>query len=114
MTLTEKLETLVARATAVTMGTDTATDASKLLDESNALWAEIGDHAAEMLPVLGAIEPKLQARLTNAPAAIKAELASYRSAEAEAKFDRIEPPRSIVAFMVLDAVQRISAYCASK
>ena len=114
MTLTVRLETLVARATAVTMGTDTATDASKLLDESNALWAEIGKHAAEMLPVLGAIEQKLQATLANAPAAAKAELASYRSAAAEARFDQIEPPRSIVAFMVLDAVQRIRAYCASK
>ena len=114
MTMTEKLETLVARATAVTMGTDDATDASKLLDESNALWAEIGEHAAEMLPVLGAIEPKLRATLTNAPAAVKAELVSYRSEAAEARFDRIEPPRSLVAFMVLDALQRISAYCASK
>ena len=114
MTLTEKLETLIARATAVTMGTDTATDASKLLDESNALWAEIGQHGAEMLPVLGAIETKLQATLTSAPAAAKAELASYRSAAAAARFDPIEPPRSLVAFMVLDAIQRISAYCASK
>jgi hypothetical protein len=114
MTLTVKLETLVARATAVTMGTDTATDASRLLDECDGLWAEIGEHAAEMLPVLGAIEQKLQATLTNAPAAAKAELASYRSAAAAARFDRIQPPRSIVAFMVLDALQRITAHCASK
>ena len=114
MTLTEKLETLIARATAVTMGTDTATDASQLLDESNALWTEIGAHAAEMLPVLGAIESKLQAALTNAPAAARAELASYRSAAAESRFDQSGPPRSIVVFMVLDALQRIRAYCASK
>ena len=96
------------------MGTDTATDASTLLDESNALWAEIGKQGAEMLPVLRATEQKLQAALANAPAAAKAELASYRSAAAEARFEQIEPPRSIVAFMVLDALQRISAYCASR
>jgi hypothetical protein len=114
MTLTEKLETLIARATAVTMGTDTTTDASKLLDESNALWTEISQHATEMAPVLGGIEKKLQATLTNAPAAAKAELASYRGAAAGARFDPTEPPRSIVAFMVLEALQRISAHCASK
>lgn len=114
MTLTEKLETLVARATAVTMGRDTATDASRLLAESNPLWSEIGEHAAEMLPVLDAITPKLEAELANAPAAVKTELDTYRSAAAEAKFDRIEPPRSIVAFMVLDGLMRIRSYCASK
>lgn len=114
MTLTEKLETLVARATAVTMGTDTATDASKLLDEANPLWTEIGEHAAEMLPVLDTITPNLEAALTNAPAAAKAALATYRSEAAEARFDRTEPPRAIVAFLVLDALKRIRAYCASK
>jgi hypothetical protein len=114
MTLTEKLKTLVARATAVTMGTDTATDASKLLQESNPLWTEIGEHAAEMLPVLDTIIPKLEAAMANAPAAVKAELAAYRRAAAEAKFDWIEPPGSIVGFLVLDALQRIRANCAAK
>ena len=114
MTLTERLKTLVARATAVTMATDTATDASKLLEESNPLWTEIGEHAAEMLPVLDTIIPKLEAAMANAPAAVKAELAAYRRAAAEAKFDRIEPPGSIVGFLVLDALQRIRANCAAK
>ena len=114
MTLTEKPKTLVARATAVTLATDTATDASKLLEESNPLWTEIGEHAAEMLPVLDTIIPKLEAAMANAPAAVKAELAAYRRAAAEAKSDWIEPPGSIVGFLVLDALQRIRANCAAK
>ena len=112
--LTATLESVITRAISITMGTDATTDASALLDESNALWLEIADAPSDMLPVVTTLASTLAAQLEDAPDRVKRELLAYREATAAARFDWIEPPRSVVAFMILDALERIRDLCASK
>lgn len=114
MTLTQHLETIVARATAVTMGKDTATDTEALYAELNPLWAQMGDHAAELRPVVARLTQRLTAELAKAPAAVQATLAQYRRDTAEAKFDRIDTPREVIAFLVLDGLERIGEFLATQ
>ena len=111
VTLVEKLEAGVARATAVTMGTDATTDADAVLAELNLLWTEIGNRPVEMFPVIERIATQLTAALANAPAPATNALATYREAVATARFDPVEPPREVVAFLVLDALERIREHC---
>ncbi len=112
MSLTNQLESIVARATAVTLGTDTSTSADALLAESNPLWGQLGEHAAELLPVVDRLMAKLKGDLAGAPAAVKSALEQHRSAEAEAKFDRVDAPREVVGFQILDALERIRSFMA--
>jgi hypothetical protein len=114
MTLAEQLESLMTRALAITMGRDADGDAGALLTESNPLWSKIAEQPAEMLPVVTALAATLAAELANAPDEVKSALAAYRDAAAEARFDWIEPPRAVVAFVFLDALERIRDFCASK
>ena len=96
------------------MGTDTTTDASKLLDEGNPIWTEVSAHPGELLAPLEAMREKLTADLAAAPGTAVQALAQYRQDAAEAKFDYIEPPREVVAFVFQDALERICAFCRSK
>ena len=107
MTLTEKLDSAVARAVAITLGADATTDADALLTELNPLWSEVAEHATEMLPVLDRLIATLETELARAPASARTALSKFREAEAEAKFDRVEPPREVVAFLVKDALERL-------
>lgn len=110
----ETLEDLAARATAITMGTDTTTNANELHDAANVLWKEIANHPQELLPAVTAVAQKLKALLDKAPASAKEALAAYEEAAGAAKFDWIEPPRVVAGFVFLDALERIRSYCASK
>jgi hypothetical protein len=114
MNLADKLQSLIARATAITMGTDTTTDSSALMTETNPLWGEVSDNAVEMLPIVTEMARALKAELASAPEEVKAMLSAYEERAAEAKFDWIEPPRLVVAFMVLDALERIRTHCEHK
>ncbi len=114
VSLADKLHSLVARATAITMGIDTTTDASALMTETNPLWTEVSENAVDMLPVVTEMAKNLAAELKNAPEEVKAMLSAYEERAAEAKFDWIEPPRLVVAFMLVDALERIRAHCAHK
>ena len=96
------------------MGTDTTTDAKLFLAELDPLWTEIAAHPAELLPVVERLAADLTAELATAPESAKRALAGYRDAVAAAKFDPVEPPREIVAFVILDALERIRDYCAQK
>jgi hypothetical protein len=114
MNLADKLQSLIARATAITMGTDTTTDASALMSETNPLWGEVSDNAVEMLPVVTEMAKRLAVELKNAPEEVKAMLSAYEERAAEAKFDWVEPPRLVIAFLVLDALERIRTHCEHK
>lgn len=112
--LTAKLASVRARSVAISMGTDTATDASALLDESNGLFTEIAGMPGEMLPVVTELARALRAELVHAPAEVRRMLLAYEDAVAAARFDRVEPPRLIAAFVFLDALERILPFCASE
>ncbi len=112
--LVARLESVKARALAVTMGVDTTTDASALLAESNPLWGEVAGDATAMLPVVTEMARALGEALEQAPAEVKAALGAYREAAAAARFDWIEPPRILVAFLLLEALERIRDHCATK
>jgi hypothetical protein len=66
-----------------------------------------------MLPLVQQLASSLAVDLERAPDVVKAELNAYREAEAEAKFDWIDPPRAVVAFVLLEALERIRDYCES-
>jgi hypothetical protein len=110
--LTAKLEPCGARAAAISMGTDLTTDAEALLAESSRLWTEIADAPADMLPVVARLAGALAAALANAPQEIKDQLDAYEAAAAAARFDRIEPPRLVVGFLFLAALERVRDHCA--
>ena len=114
MALIDELEAIVARAAKVTMGTDLTTDADALLESVNPMWTQISERAAELEPVVARIKAALAAELANAPNPTKQALSRYRDDVAEARFDRVAAPHELVAFLILDGLERIDEHCKSK
>ncbi len=112
--LAAQLVALVTTAAAVTLGTDTTTDAEALLARTNPIWVAIGDRPAELLPVLDRSIALLTTTLEAAPEAAKRSNEQYGRDQLERRFDYPEMPREVLGFITLDALVRIRSFCASK
>jgi hypothetical protein len=111
--LAARLEAIVAHATAVTLGEETAAaiDEVALLAALATACKEAFEYPAEMTPVLQRIEAALDDALTRAEETLANAATTYRFTTIKWRPDPPAMPREIVAFVVRDRLHATRVSC---
>ena len=111
MSAIDQLGSIATRAAAVTLGSAPSSGGNALLDQANPLFSQLD---GKDLPALDKLIASLTSQLASAPAAAQQALGSFQSSQAASHGDRVDPPGEIAGFLMLDALERIRSFVASK